>query len=115
MLGQFAVEHIKLALGLHREAVDRVFDLERGIVIEVPEAAAEIRGGALQPEQPVERLGPRGVIARQELPELLREVEQDRAGLEHPHVLVGVIERRNLGVRVDIHEAATELVAVADP
>jgi hypothetical protein len=36
------VEHVELALHLHRKTVDRVFDLHRSIGIEMPEAAADI-------------------------------------------------------------------------
>ena len=57
LVGELAVEHVELALHLHGEAVDRVFDLDRRIGVEVAEAAAEIGRAAHLPEQPVQRLG----------------------------------------------------------
>jgi hypothetical protein len=48
--------------------------------------------------------------------ELLGQVHQDGAGLEHPHRLrpAAVQQRRDLGVGVDLHEAAAELLALVD-
>src|SRR3546814_4929147 len=51
---QVPIEDVELALGLHRETVDGVFDLDRRIGVEMPEAAAEIGGAAHLPEQPVQ-------------------------------------------------------------
>ena len=80
------------------------------------EAAAEIGRAAHLPEQPRQAFGARAGLGRQERAELLREIQQDRAGLEHPDRLraAAVQQRRDLGVRVDRDEAAAELLAVAD-
>ena len=83
----------------------------------MPETAAEIGRGAHLPEQPGEAFRAlRGVFGK-EGAELLREIEQDRAGLENPRRLRQRIvhQRRNFRIRVDRHEAGAELVAVADP
>ena len=77
---QAPVEHVELALHLHREAVDRVFDLGRRIGVEVAEAAAEVGRAAHLPEQPRQAFGARRGLGRQERAELLGEVQQDRAG-----------------------------------
>ncbi|SVM36579.1 Uncharacterised protein [Klebsiella pneumoniae] len=45
--GKLLVEHVKLAFGFHRKAVDRVFDFHRRIAEEMAKAAAEERGRAL--------------------------------------------------------------------
>ena len=37
-VGEVSVQHIELALGFHRVAVDRIFDLLRRVGVEVPEA-----------------------------------------------------------------------------
>ena len=115
--GEAAVEHVELALGLHREAVDGVFDLRRGIGVEMAEAAAEIGRAAHLPEQPGEALGARRRLGRQEGAELFGEMDEDGAGLEHPDRLfaAAVEQRRDLRIRIDRDEAAGELVAVADP
>jgi hypothetical protein len=45
--------------------------------------------------------------------ELFRQVQQDGAGLEHPHRLrrvAAVHQRRDLGVGVGCHKAAAELL-----
>ena len=80
------------------------------------EAAAQIGRAAHLPEQPRQAFGARGRLGRQESAELLGQIQQDRAGLEHPDRLraAAVHQRRDLGVRVDRHEAAAELVALAD-
>ena len=80
------------------------------------EAAAEIGRAAHLPEQPVQRLGAERDVLRQEGAELLRQIEQDRAGFEHADRLrsAAVQQRRDLRVRVDRHEAAAELIALAD-
>ncbi|MEY9595195.1 hypothetical protein ABIA06_007486 [Bradyrhizobium yuanmingense] len=79
VVSETPVEHVELALGLHCETVDGVFDLGRRIGVEVAEAAAEIGRTAHLPEQPGHRLGAGLDVLRQEGAELLGEVEQDRA------------------------------------
>ena len=116
VVGQLAIEHVELALHFHGVAIDRVFVLHRRIGIEMPEAAAQERRRAHLPLQPGQALGPRGRAGGQEGAELLGQIHEDRAGFEHPDRLrsAAVVERRNLGVRVDLDEAAGELVALAD-
>ena len=117
VLGQLAVEHVELALDLHRVAVDRVLVLLRRVGVEVAEAAAEEGRAAHLPEQPVQRLGALGQVPGQEVAEFFREVHQDRARFEDAQLRLdaGVQQGRDLRVRVDPDEAAAELVAVADP
>ncbi len=119
VVGEVPVEHVHLALHLHRVAVDRVFDLHRRIGIEMAEAAAEIGRGSHLPEQPVHRLGARPDVRRQEGAEFLGQIEQDRAGFEQPDRLAAALRRvihhrRDLGIRIDRDEAGAELVALAD-
>jgi hypothetical protein len=75
------------------------------------------RSIAYLPEQPRQAFGARGRFRRQELPELLSQIHQDRAGLEDADRLgaAAVDQRRNLGIRVDRDKAAAELVTIADP
>ena len=114
--GQQPVEHIELALGLHRVAVDRVLELFRRVGIEMPEAAADEGRAAHLPEQPRQAFGARGRRGGQQGAELLGQMHQDRAGLEDPDRLraAAVEQRRDLRVRIDLDEAAAELLAVAD-
>ena len=81
------------------------------------EATAQVGRAAHLPEQPIQRLGPAGDVLRQEFAELLRQVQQDRAGFEDPDRLrpAAVEQGRNLGIRVDPDEAGAELVAIGDP
>ena len=117
MARQMGVEDVEQPLGLHRIAVDRIFHLERGIGVEMAEAAAEEGRRAHLPHQPVERLRPRPRLGRQERPELLGEIDEDRAALEQAdgRVLAMVQHRRDLAVRIGGDEAGAELVAFADP
>ena len=84
MLGQVTVEHVELALDLHREAVDGVFHLARRVGVEVAESAAQIGRRAHLPEQPVQRLGTAGRVLGQEGAEFLGKIKQDGARFEHP-------------------------------
>ena len=81
------------------------------------EAAAQERRAAHLPEQPRQAFGASGAVRRQERAELLGQVQQDRAGFEHPHRrrAAMVHQHRDLGIRVGRDEAAAELVAVVDP
>ena len=110
------VQHVQQPLRLHREAVDRVFDLDRRIGVEMPEAAADIGRAAHLPEQPRQALGARRRVGRQEGAELLGEMDQDRAGLEHADRLrsAAIHQRGDLRVRIDRDEAAAELLALID-
>src|SRR6476469_7842253 len=93
-----AVENVELAFGFHRIAVDRIFNLYRGISEEMAEAAAQEGRTAHLPEEPGERLGPLRTRSRQELAELLRQVDQDCSGFEDSDRLgaATVDERRDL-------------------
>src|SRR5690606_1696144 len=90
-----------LALRLHRIAIDRVLDLHRSVDVEVSEAAAEIRRASDLPEEPRETLSSRSALRRQECAELLREIQQNGAGLEHTdrHRAAPIHERGNLRIR----------------
>lgn len=47
------VEHVELTLDLHRKPIDRIFDFDRRVGVEVPKAAPQIRGASRLPEQPL--------------------------------------------------------------
>ena len=115
VVGQAAVEHVELALHLHREAVDRVLDLDRRVGVEVAESAAEVRRAAHLPEQPGQTFGPRRA-SRHQRAELLGQVHQDGARLEHAdrRLAAAIQERGDLRVRVHLDEPAAELIAVVD-
>ena len=117
MLRQMPIQHVQLALGFHRIAVDRVFLLGWRIGVEMPEASAHERRGSHLPEEPAEHLGPLRRVLRDEGPaELFRQVEHDRGAFEHPlrrgHAMIH--QRRYLGIRVHFDKARTELFALAD-
>src|SRR6516165_2461225 len=114
-LRQPAIEHIEQAFRLHREAIDRIFDLDRRVGVEVAKAAADVGRAAHLPEQPRQTFGAGGRLRWQELAEFLGQVHQDRAGLEDPDRLgtAAVDQRRDLGIRVRGDKAAAELIAVA--
>src|SRR5690554_5008846 len=116
VVGQLPIEHVQLTLGFHGVAVDRVLVLLRRVGVEVTEAAADEGRTAHLPEQPVEALGTTTDVLRNEGAELVRQIQQDGAGLEQPQrrVHAGVEHRRDLGVGVDLDEAAAELIALAD-
>jgi hypothetical protein len=78
------------------------------------EAAAEVAAGTHLPEQPVQALRPLRALERQELAlrvVAVAEVDEDRPRLEDARLRRPVVERGDLAVRVDGHEAAAELVA----
>src|SRR5690554_5053398 len=116
MPGQLPIEHIELALDLHGVAVDRVLELLRCVGIEMTEATTEQRSAPHLPEQPIQALGAPGHVLGNELTELLRQVQQDGAGLEQPQrrVDAGIQHGRDLRVGVDLDKAATELVTLVD-
>src|SRR6185369_6853833 len=95
---------------------DGVFDLGRRVGVEVAKTAAEKWRAAHLPEQPGQAFGPRLAAGRQEGPELLGKVHQYRAGLEQPDRRrpAAIHQRWYLGIRIDRHKSAAELVAV-DP
>ena len=80
------------------------------------EAATQVGRAAHLPEQPRQAFGARGRIGGQQRAELLGQVQQDRAGLEHTDRLraAAVQQCRNLRVRVHRDEATAELLAFAD-
>jgi hypothetical protein len=85
-------------------------------MVEMTEPAADVGRTAHLPEQPVERLGALVQIGRQERAEFLREIEQDRSGLEHATRFgtAPIHQSRYLRVRVHFYEATAELLALAD-
>ena len=80
------------------------------------EPAAEIGRAAHLPEQPGKAFGAFRRVGRQEGAKSFCEIQQNRAGLEHPGRRRGAVvhQRRDLGVRVHPDKAAAELIAVAD-
>jgi hypothetical protein len=115
-LGEVAVENVELPLHLHGVAIDGILELLGRIGVEVAEAAPqEGRAGHL-PEEPRQAFRARTRLARKEGVELLGQVDQDRAGLEDAgrRRRAPVEERRDLGVGVHGHEAASELLPLAD-
>eukprot|EP00754_Rhynchopus_humris_P039814 Rhum_TRINITY_DN22910_c0_g1::Rhum_TRINITY_DN22910_c0_g1_i1::g.176502::m.176502 len=114
-LGQVLVEHVEQPLRLHRVAVDRILVVHRRIREEVSEAAADERRGSHLPHQPVHALRPcsGAVGAREELTVLLRNVHQNGARLEETNRLAAavVVQGRDLRVRVQRNEPASELLA----
>ncbi len=113
---QLFIQHVEQAFGFHREAVNRVLNFHRRIVIEVTKTAAEERGGALQPEQPVQGFYPARRIFWQEVTEFLRQIKQDIAGFKHAGWRCGgvVAQGRNFGVRVDLNKPAGELIPLTN-
>src|SRR5690554_3336642 len=116
VVGQLPIEHVQLTLGFHGVAVDRVLVLLRRVGVEVTEAAADEGRTAHLPEQPVEALGTTTDVLRNEGAELVRQIQQDGAGLEQPQrrVHADVKHHQNLRVGVDLDEAAAELITLAD-
>src|SRR5699024_10850089 len=110
------VEHVKLAFCFHGVTVDGVLDLDRRVVIEMPEATAEQGGRPGLPEQPVQAFGARCRIARQKGAEFLGQIEQDRAGFENAtHWIHAMVSHcRDLRVGIDVDKARTELLAFTD-
>ena len=82
-LGKVAIQHVELALHLHREAVDRVLELLGGVGVEVAEAAAEVRGvlPICQKSQDMHSARAARLLGQEGI-ELLRQVDQDRSGFE---------------------------------
>ena len=89
------------------------------VLVEVPEAAAQVRRGAHLPEQPVHALRPALVVGGDKGAKLLGQIEQDRRALKDPRwaAVFGadrvIHERRDLGVRVGSNKAAAKLLAIS--
>ena len=115
-LGKTAVEDVQLTLGFHGETVDRVLELLRRIGVKMPEPATQVGRRTHLPEQPVQGFGAPCGIGGQEGAEFFRQVKQDRTGLEDTdrRLDAAVQQRRNLRVRIDLDEAAGELITLAD-
>ena len=117
MVGEVAVEDVILALGLHRVAVDGIFDLYRRVGVEMAEAAAEEGRAAHLPHQPATGRRCARRVGGQEGAEFLGEVEQDGAAFEHAlgvRRVRAVEQGGDLAVGIERDEAAAELVAFAD-
>src|SRR6185295_11831674 len=80
---EVTIEHIQQALGLHREAVDRILNFDRRVMIEMTKATTDVRRTSHLPEQPVQRFGALVEIGWEERAKFLREIEKDRSRLEH--------------------------------
>ncbi|RMN75181.1 hypothetical protein ALQ52_04431 [Pseudomonas cannabina pv. alisalensis] len=113
---QATVQHVELTFGLHRKPVDGVLELLGRIRIKMPEPAAQIRRSAHLPEQPVQGLGTSCRIGRQERGKLLRQIQQNRSGFEHPHrrLMASVQQRRDFRVGIDLDKAAGKLLTLGD-
>ncbi|ENN88140.1 hypothetical protein RHSP_39340 [Rhizobium freirei PRF 81] len=113
---QATIEHVEFTLHFHRKAIDRIFDLRRCISIEVPETAAEIGRAAHLPEQPGQAFGTSRLLLRQEGGELFGEIGQDRSRFKNADRLgaAAIEQGGDLRIRVNLDEAAAELVAVTD-
>ena len=77
------VQHIELALGLHGKTVDCIGDFGWRVSVKMTKAAAKIGRTAHLPEQPGQAFGTPS-LAGQEGAKFFRQIQQDRAGLEHP-------------------------------
>src|SRR5438132_346709 len=88
-------------------------DAARDVLLDPVDAAAALHG---RPEEPRKAIGAGRSLGRDEATELFREMEQNGAGLEDAHRLVaGVVDQRwDLGIRVDIDEPRSELIALSD-
>jgi hypothetical protein len=114
------LEHAQQALRLVAVAFSRVrvLALVLGEPVEVPELAEHGADAPHLPHEPLNRLPFVNRVLRQELPGLLRKVEQNGAALEHgdrlPVWTVGVDDRRDLGVRVDLDELRRKRLVLPD-
>ena len=115
-LGELPVGHVEDPLRLHGVAVDGVFDLHRGVGVEMAETPAKEGRRTHLPHQPADRLSAARRIAGQQAVELLRQVQQNRPRLEHAKRLRArtVDQRRDLRVRIELDEAGPELLALHD-
>ena len=110
------IEHIKLALGLHRETVDAVLNFDRRIGVEMAKAAAKIWRATHLPEQPRHTFGALAWVFGDECAEFLGQMQHDRSGFKQAlrRVAGPVHHRGNFGVRVDVDKAGSELIPFAD-
>ncbi len=110
------IQHIKLTLYLHREAVNRILDLERRIGIKMAETTTKIRCTPHLPHQPGHALRTHAGVLRQEGIKLLSEIDKNSAGLKHARGLrcAVVHQCRNFGIGVGTYKARGKLIALAD-
>ena len=115
-LGQATVEHVQLALDIHRVPVICAFDLDRRVGIKMAKASAQKRRTAHLPEELRQEFGTAGAIQGQENAESFGQIHQDRTRFEHldRHRSALIDQRWDLGVGVGTNKAAAELVAVLD-
>eukprot|EP00754_Rhynchopus_humris_P001128 Rhum_TRINITY_DN10709_c0_g1::Rhum_TRINITY_DN10709_c0_g1_i1::g.39757::m.39757 len=109
------VQDVAHPLHLLRVPVDAVLDVAVCVREEVAERLADDRSGGHLPHQPVDALRPTCDVLRDEALVLVGKVHEYRPRLEEadgavPPRLI-VVERRDLRVRVQAHEAGCELLA----
>src|ERR1700733_7575247 len=114
--GQTTVKYIELPLDLHGKTMNGVLDLSWCVGVEVAESTADIGRAAHLPKKPRQALCTRSRLLRQEAPELLCEIQQDRAGFEDPNWIGTAAVKKcwNLGVGIYRHEPAAELLSFVD-
>mmetsp|Transcript_22690 Transcript_22690/g.53808 ORF Transcript_22690/g.53808 Transcript_22690/m.53808 type:complete len:228 (+) Transcript_22690:78-761(+) len=113
---QMLVQYVNDTLGLHRETIDGVLDLDRGVFVKVSETASEVRRGPHLPHKPVDAFGLFARVGGEKLLFLLCQIQQNRSRFEKTERLAvaigyGVIEESgDLRVWIDIHEGRSELL-----
>src|SRR3546814_19831118 len=80
------------------------------------EAATDEGRCADLPGEPAQCFGARGGLGGQEVAELFRQMDQDRARFEYAdrHVAAGIAQRGDIRIGVDRDEPAGEMVSLAD-
>ncbi|MNF63029.1 hypothetical protein D3C84_447200 [compost metagenome] len=110
MVGQALIEHAVMTLDFLEVTVFCVGQVFRGVVQEVHRLTREWRQAGGDEHQPRQQLGLAGNGGRQEALMFLREVQQDRLGVEHGGVAID--QRWHFGVRVDRQEGWLVLLAL---
>ncbi len=118
-VSQTPIEHTVQPVGLFHVAFDRIGNFLGRVVREMMVLPGHGPEPAHLPEQPLKNVGPPAQITRHELAGLLREINQDGAGLEHadrraaPRGIM-VDDRGHAVVRRNPEELRPELLARAD-
>jgi len=116
VLFQPAIEHAVETAQLARVALDRLGNRRRRVDAEVTGLARHRPQARHLPEQPLQCVEPRAALGRQQLAGLVREVQQDRARLEHRQRGAAVLrlmvdDGGNLAVGRDRKKRRRELLA----